>query len=1104
MAPPSTLHPIRIALPALLFLAIFPLRTNAQEGRPRNHGATMLEQGLALEAEQQHAEAIALYSTVHRSDSAYHRVLLQEVSARFNLKEHALLLPLCDKGAALHSSSTVQFMLYKAAALGELERYEESLAVHDSVISAFPGLHLPGRLRALTLRAMDEPERYLAALKENAVRFPLAQANHIALAAAAQQEGHVSQAALSLFMALMVRWNDEASLNALSDADKLLDGKMTSSPKGLDLGSGDDFQELDLLLSNRVGMNKNYPAKPDLNYAIARQGHLLMHALNDHAQGDGFWSTYYVPFMKSVVDAGLYEAFIYHALSNSSETQVRAIADKNQAAVKQFREAVYPLMKQAFLHFPDSVGDAFIPVDHYYNDNGDLQFVGAGGSFATATGPWVEYGTNGRVLSRGAFNAQHEKTGVWEHFHPDGTLMRRQVWDNGAEKDVYLTWHPNGTLKDSAAVEGGRLHGPYANFSSLGALVTRKTFTDAKLTGPARTFHPCGTLRYAEMLEDNRTNGPVTVLYADGKEQFTMAFEQDKRTGHSIEHGRNGRMSSDFLFENGLREGAFTEWHPSGQKRAEGSYTADKLTGKRTVWHENGRLSEEELRDPQGRATGLWTSYSVQGPKVAEMDYVRDQLVRYRFFDASGKLLSEGKRAKGKFSFTGHTSLGAKRMEGDYLDEGAKDGPWTWWYPDGTVSSEENLKAGQQEGLQRSYTTSGKLYLEKRFLPGLSATGPYTQYYPDGSVEDQGWLEDDVLEGEQWRMQPDGTMMAHEYFVAGVRDGWQRYYDRDGVLYEDNLYRDGITVERIKHDEKGNPYEHIVLRPGHFEWQEHFPDGRLLASYPYVNGVISGVGTTYYPDGSKRSEITYLNGQEHGSARYWHPNGQMSYEAFYDLGQPTGTRTRWNSQGIAYNIETFEDGRSTGYTTYHPNGMIAMERQARFGADHGEVRTYDPTGELQLVRYYADGQLIGYGYNGPDGNLVDTIPLGEGLVRLQATYANGRPSREMTYLNGEAHGIFREFHPNGQLMEESTYESGDRTGPDHEFHADGTPLATTHWANGEQHGEQLAYWPNGQVRERINYVHGLRHGPAVFHDEAGNAVLELTYRNGEAVSLKKP
>ena len=190
----------------LITLLCFSVASRAQEARPLDHGSTMLEKGLQLERDDKPAEALALYSTVHRSDSLYERILLRKVVTLYDLERHEELIALCDEGVALEGNLNSTFRVDKGLALVELKRYDEALAVDDATIEAFPGLYQPRRIRALALSAKGERDAYIAALKENAIMFPYQQEAHLSLAAVAQQEGRISQAALSLMIFSLGSW----------------------------------------------------------------------------------------------------------------------------------------------------------------------------------------------------------------------------------------------------------------------------------------------------------------------------------------------------------------------------------------------------------------------------------------------------------------------------------------------------------------------------------------------------------------------------------------------------------------------------------------------------------------------------------------------------------------------------------------------------------------------------------------------------------------------------------------------------------------------------------------------------------------------------------
>ncbi len=719
-----------VASPGVLF---------AQETHPMDHGYNMLVKGYELEQADNTAGAIDGYATVHRSDTSYERVLLRHVAALLKLDRHADALPLSDAGMALDGEHQHRFLINKGLSLFGLKRYDDAIATYDDGIRRYPGNFKIRHLRALTIKEKGDLAGSLKALQETAVLFPTQQEIHLSLASMAQEEGATSQAALSLFMAMLVRWGDERSDQALGYADEVLAGNMESNPKGVDVRKGDDFSEIDLLLSNRVAMNKAYKLQPDLTYPFVRQGHLLLTQLRTMPKGTGFWSTYYMPMFTRLMDDGNFEGFVYHCLGSSKDAKVRAISVKKKSQVEAFRAKLFPWITEFYSTFPDSLGNTVQPVYHAWNEDNNMQGQGPGDiNKDEHTGQWMFYHDNGAVSSRGEFDADHKQTGTWTIYYDNGKVQRIQDWTAGVQNGLHRSWYRNGAMKDSAYVKNGKAEGLYAEFANTGALLTRKTCVGGDITGPASVFHSCGTKEYDTQLKLDKANGHIQGMYPDGKPSFSGEFKDNMRDGVILDLYHNGKNESSITYIEGVRNGPYTDWYINGQKRSEGTYAKGNYVGKRTTWHINGNLSSEENYDQDGRVEGVRKDYTNEGVLQTELEYKNGLLIRYRYFDRSGKVLSEAKRAKGRFQFVGYTPDGTKRMEGTYLDEGAKDGRWTWYYPDGTVKSEENLKAGALDGTQRNFHLNGALSTEFRYIPGKGETGPYTEKRMDGVHRDPG------------------------------------------------------------------------------------------------------------------------------------------------------------------------------------------------------------------------------------------------------------------------------------------------------------------------------------------------------------------------------
>ena len=1099
------MKPLTSALLLAAAVQLVALTTVAQDAKPRNHGYEMLKKGIELEEMESYAGAAEVYATVNRNDSVYERVLLRHISVLIKQDKHSDALPLCDRGMGIGGDHAHRFLINKGVCYSGMKEYDKAIAVFDQGIARYPGNFNMRDLRAIAFEEKGDVKTALAAMKDNAKHFPMHQEAHMSLGNAAFHEGKTSQASLAYFMAMIVKWGDTRSEVALGLADGMLNGNLDHEPKGYDLAQGDDFAELDLLLANRVAMNKSYKMKPDLPYPIVRQGHFLLNSLKDMPTGDGFWSTYYVPVFKKMVAQGQFEAFAYHCLGNSSDPKVSSYATKHKGDLDEFRQSLATLLREAYATFEDSCGGTVKPVFHVWNDDQGLLGVGEGDiNKDEHVGPWVFYLDNGSVSARGSFNAEHKKEGEWTSYFNNGVKARAVMWDNDEETGLYRTWYRNGVPKDSLRVAKGVGEGPYTEWWDTGRIKSRKTFTASELTGPASFYHANNALDYKVDLVKDNNNGPVTAYHPNGKVKFTGAFKDDKRDGVIETFYTNGAKESTYTYAEGKRNGPFTEWYRNGQKQEEGTCTDNNVTGKRTVWNANGNVASEEEYDANGREQGLHKGYTMEGALYTELEYNRGMLIRYRYFDRSGKMLSEAKRSSGKFNFVGYTPGGAKQMEGSYLDEGAKTGPWKWYWPDGTLQSEESQKSGKVDGTQRSYFENGKLKMEYRYLPGKGRTGPYSDFRMDGTVDDQGYVEDGELNGELRRALPNGKVYAHEYYEGGNRTGWQSFYDMDGVLETEERLEDGFVREVVSFGTDGKEYQRIVIGHGAFVFDSKYADGKQRSRVEYMNMVRNGLATWYYPDGTKEQEGNYLNGEENGVWKGWHPNGKLRYERTFDTGEITGVDKFHNVDGTMDHEETYKDGFSVGNKEFHLNGKVSIEREKRLGQLHGTARSYNMSGDLQLVRYYLNDRLIGYSYNGADGKLVDTIPLGEGVLKLEPKYANGAPSREMTYRNNELDGPYREFYPDGKVMEEATFEGGQLHGVDKEYWPTGKPSAVTNWHYHSRHGEQLVYWDNGQLQDKCQWVYGDRHGERILYDRTGKPTLILTYRDDTVIAMRKP
>ena len=1070
--------------------------------RPMDYGSKVLKQVTGKEQGADADRALALLRTVPPGDSLIERVLVQRMSLELSKSMFPEMLVSCELGIRRHGEFEYLFRMEKVVALGSEKKYAEAEAYADSCIKRYPANFIFPNIKALVIKDSGDLTRALALFKENVVRFPTRAEAHMALGDIAAQEGKTAQAALCYAAASIMHHGSDKDESNLGNWDQLLGGTLDVAPKGLDLGSGDDFEEIDLLLKNRVAMAKGYKLKPDLDYPMCRQSHLLFTYLTEHSTGDGFWSTFYAPLFKRIMADGLFEGFVYNGLSSAGNEKIQAMVKKKMSVVQAFRDKVWPLLMEQYQTYPDSVGGT--PVKHWYSNQSNILGIGEGNTTTGVyTGPWTYYHDNGTVSSEGTLSPTGKHTGTWYEYNADGSRLRTRHYDaEGIENGVRLLYYRTGALNDSVKMTNDKPDGQYHHQLADGTLKVEKIFVDGKVNGPATSRFSCGAVENSYTLADDEPEGAATSFYPDGAKQYTGTYTAGKRTGIHTTFYHNGQKETEYAYQDGKANGPFAEWWPDGTMKRKATETDDLITGVDSSWDANGALANVARYDAKGRTSGIQTSF-VDGRPYAELEYTNDLLMRYRYIGADGVVLSQGDRKKGKFQYAAYTERDQLRSQGSYLDEGLKDGVWKYFYPDGALNSEENYVKGRMQGMQRDYYKNGKVRIEYDYGNGdADRTGPYRKFYLSGKPEYIGWLVKGQLNGSYRHYLPDGTLVDDEYCVDGDRSGWQDYFDVHGKPVSSDFIVDGKLHEKYMYGDSGKVVQHYVVPPGAYSVVEAFADGKPMNVIPAMNGTYHGAANWYYPDGSKRSEGTYVNGKRDGIWTWYFPNGKKQSEEHWVMGEQTGQERNWYRSGKLLNESTYAFGEIDGaYLSYWENGKVSTERHYKNGEQQGMAKNFAEDGTPQLARLYSRDELIGYAQPKAGGAFGDTAYTATGTVEMKTFYTNGKPSREFGYLNGELHGPYKSYHPNGQLEEEEIFEAGVNAGADKEYYANGQLREVTNYDDGLLHGEFTRYAENGKMIEQGTYHFGSLEGDYKVWDNAGKLIATYGYTDGVLTSM---
>ena len=110
-------------------------------------------------------------------------------------------------------------------------------------------------------------------------------------------------------------------------------------------------------------------------------------------------------------------------------------------------------------------------------------------------------------------------------------------------------------------------------------------------------------------------------------------------------------------------------------------------------------------------------------------------------------------------------------------------------YMPGTYHRDENGFA-HGTGWAYYYYDTGDLMLEEKYVAGK---GQYSRWFrPDGSVVAETHWEDES--GVGYYLRQDGSIRARMQYVNGFAHGTAVYFDKDGSVIREAVFREGVEV----------------------------------------------------------------------------------------------------------------------------------------------------------------------------------------------------------------------------------------------------------------------------------------------------------------------
>lgn len=603
-------------------------------------------------------------------------------------------------------------------------------------------------------------------------------------------------------------------------------------------------------------------------------------------------------------------------------------------------------------------------IENYVNDKAEGNFktfykngsIESEGTFktGTVTGPYKTWHQNGKLLYEGNYN-NDKPEGVQKRYYENGKLKSQENYADGITEGEYLEYHENGQELTRYNNKKGKTNGEVQFYDEDGKRFSSLLF-DNNLIKSAKYFdksgkqiniseakgkkidlviyRPDGTKR-SEVKYDEKGEKTGTEInyYYSGKVSQKSQYANNNLDGNSIAYFINGQPSSNMAYANGMKDGYFTSYYPHGGIESEGWYKNNLAQGKWLNYDEKENLTainnfaNEEL-------DGFKEELYVNGKKEYETKYHMGWIEEMVQYDTTGKEINRLKMNQGSGKYTGLHLTGKIRFEGNYV-KGDFDGPYKFYYFDGTLENIQYYKKGLADSVYRDYYYGGKIYTEGQYKMGQK-TGTWKYYRKKGTVSFTEEYADGKLNGKKVYFYENGKPDLESFYKDDEREGWAKKYDPTGNLAYQVYYKAGVQMYYSYLDKSGTPVPNILLQSG--------------------NGKVK----TFYSNGNVAADFEYADGKINGTDKMYHSNGKLWYETNEVYGSSEGEHKMYYSNGQLQSVYNYLHNRADGpFKEYAENGKLLSEGNYYNNNYHGNILYYDAaTGKLSETYIYYYGKLL--------------------------------------------------------------------------------------------------------------------------------------------------
>lgn len=967
------------------------------------------------------------------------------------------------------------------------EEYKKAIHIYTEGEALFPLYDDLFFFKSIALYGDGDKQGAIDYIKKTIEINPHYQLAHYLLATYALENGRLSEGVLAMLGFLSIDPENEYAQNAV----QALNVKFTQNY--LDRGevtfsdSGDQFDNLELILRNQLPLDPNYKLRVDIDEFYTRYAQAVIDYAQDHEIKDGYFETNYMPFLKDIGDKGLSSDFIYYSIFSFEETLGKKLKRKKKKIVAFYEDYIlgdfWPLFGSRTRMIEGKPMKAMVSIE-----NGSPSIVGP---FVNGKkeGFHYYYDKYGRVIAQ--LNYIQDKADGWLSFlDPVTGKVNEKMYYKEDEKDgEHYTYYPSGVVETKTLWSGGKKEGQSLSYFWNGQVQCTVNYKDDVAQGELECYYITGQLKSKVMYKDGVMEGEKLLYYSNGDPQESGYLSDNLYKGKVTYYGKGSYANAIVDYDKGNVIGDYKSYSLDSTLLKDVKVSDKEIT---ELLYVNNQAIEKFVYDREMNLKNYTLLYDGQPYYTEEHDNKKVKNASL-YVDGVKKKVKLDKvdvyHPLGYLSFT-------KTFDKNQLTS------YTSYYVNGTKAEAFLYQDNMMEGVQKEWDKRGRLknvyHYQKDTLHGAVMS------YEDGHlVAQSNYYKGSIYGPSTFYYKPTGEVQSKQFFYGDEIYGTTVQYDRDGNITHTSKYYQGSPVsDTYYRSDDSIAFVSNYQNQGHNGSLDFFrnPNKTEILKRTFQNGIDNGYTEIVEKDGNRRADYYMRGDVSYNDVYYYYPNGVKYYAATAYEGQGLGPYKGWDMLGNKTFLGSLVSGQENGIERYYyPNGSVMSKALNCNDLKIDECVYYDLSGEeIIKIDYHLDF-ILNVSTRDAQGKWQKQKISNE-EIRIKGYDSNGKIACDFGVKDNLFEGAFL-IYSDGILQLEKSYENALLEGELKKYYATGELYCIKTLSKGDYNGAVGYYEKDGTPIVECNYLYDLFHGDFKIYQD-GKCEKTKTYKFDELVEVK--